>query len=425
MPDQEEPMTDHRVPSPAQRAAVEQIEAYGSHNYHPLPVVVESGSGAWLTDVDGNRYLDFLSAYSAVNFGHSNPALVKVAIEQLGKVSITSRAVYSATYGPFIEALARLCGKEMVLPMNTGVEAVESSLKLARKWGYEVKGVPEDMANIIVMEGNFHGRTISVISFSDDDDATGSYGPFTPGFVKVPYGDLAAMEAAMDEHTVAILVEPIQGEAGVITPPADYLPGVRALADRHNVLMIADEIQSGLGRTGSTFYCEQVGVVPDLYLLGKALGGGVVPVSAVVGNADILGLLKPGQHGSTFGGNPLAAAVGLAVVRLLETGEMQQRSRELGVHLHARLTELLGHGVTEVRGIGLWAGVDIDPSLGSARSICEAMLTRGVIAKDTHGQTIRFAPPLVITRAELDIAVDTLAQVLAEAASLAALAPAS
>jgi len=408
-------MTDHRVLSPAQLLAVEQIETYGSHNYHPLPVVIESGSGAWLTDVDGNRYLDFLSAYSAVNFGHSNPELVKVAIEQLGKVSITSRAVYSATYGPFIEALAKLCGKDMVLPMNTGVEAVETSLKLARKWGYEVKGVPEDMANIIVMEGNFHGRTISVISFSSDDDATTSYGPFTPGFVKVPYGDLAAIEAAMDEHTVAILVEPIQGEAGVITPPADYLPGVRAIADRHNVLMIADEIQSGLGRTGSTFYCEQVGVIPDLYLLGKALGGGVVPVSAVVGDSDVLGLLKPGQHGSTFGGNPLAAAVGLAVVRLLETGEMQRRSRELGAHLHDRLTALLGHGVTEVRGIGLWAGVDIDPSLGSARSICEAMLTKGVIAKDTHGSTIRMAPPLVITREELDMAVDALAECLAEA----------
>jgi ornithine--oxo-acid transaminase len=421
MPDQEEPMTDHRVLSPAQLLAVEQIETYGSHNYHPLPVVIESGSGAWLTDVDGNRYLDFLSAYSAVNFGHSNPELVKVAIEQLGKVSITSRAVYSATYGPFIEALAKLCGKDMVLPMNTGVEAVETSLKLARKWGYEVKGVPEDMANIIVMEGNFHGRTISVISFSSDDDATTSYGPFTPGFVKVPYGDLAAIEAAMDEHTVAILVEPIQGEAGVITPPADYLPGVRAIADRHNVLMIADEIQSGLGRTGSTFYCEQVGVIPDLYLLGKALGGGIVPVSAVVGNSDVLGLLKPGQHGSTFGGNPLGAAVGLAVVRLLETGEMQRRSRELGVHLHDRLTTLLGHGVTEVRGIGLWAGVDIDPALGSARSICERLLERGVIAKDTHGQTIRLAPPLVITREELDQAVDAFADILASAVSPAEL----
>jgi ornithine--oxo-acid transaminase len=418
-------MTDHRVPSPAQLLAVEQIETYGSHNYHPLPVVIESGAGAWLTDVDGNRYLDFLSAYSAVNFGHSNPGLVKVAIEQLGKVSITSRAVYSATYGPFIEALAKLCGKDMVLPMNTGVEAVETSLKLARKWGYEVKGVPEDMANIIVMEGNFHGRTISVISFSSDDDATTSYGPFTPGFVKVPYGDLAAIEAAMDEHTVAILVEPIQGEAGVITPPADYLPGVRAIADRHNVLMIADEIQSGLGRTGSTFYCEQVGVIPDLYLLGKALGGGVVPVSAVVGNEDVLGLLRPGQHGSTFGGNPLAAAVGLAVVRLLETGEMQRRSRELGAHLHDRLIGLLGHGVTEVRGIGLWAGVDIDPALGSGRSICERLLERGVIAKDTHGQTIRLAPPLVITLEELDLAVDAFAEVLAEAVSPAELATVS
>ena len=409
-----------KAPSPAQQQAIEQVETYSSHNYHPLPVVIASGSGAWLTDVDGNRYLDFLSAYSAVNFGHSNPDLVKVAVEQLGKVSITSRAVYSATYGPFIEALARLCGKDMVLPMNTGVEAVESSLKLARKWGYEVKGVPEDQANIIVMEGNFHGRTISVISFSSDDDATLSYGPFTPGFVKVPYGDLAAIEAAIDDSTVAILVEPIQGEAGVITPPPGFLPGVREIADRHNVLMIADEIQSGLGRTGSTFYCEQVGVVPDLYLLGKALGGGVVPVSAVVGNADVLGLLRPGQHGSTFGGNPLAAAVGLAVVQLLQTGEMQARSRELGAHLHDRLTALIGRGVTEVRGIGLWAGVDIDPALGTGRAICERLLPRGVIAKDTHGQTIRMAPPLVITREEIDLAVDALAAVLEEASAEAA-----
>ena len=409
--------------SSAQQRAIEQIEMYGSHNYHPLPVVIESGSGAWLTDVDGNRYLDFLSAYSAVNFGHSNPDLVKVAVEQLGKVSITSRAVYSATYGPFIEALAKLCGKDMVLPMNTGVEAVESSLKLARKWGYEVKGVPEDQANIIVMEGNFHGRTISVISFSSDDDATLSYGPFTPGFLKVPYGDLTAIEAAIDEHTVAILVEPIQGEAGVITSPPGFLPGVRAIADRHRVLMIADEIQSGLGRTGSTFFCEQVGVVPDLYLLGKALGGGVVPVSAVVGDEDILGLLRPGQHGSTFGGNPLAAAVGLAVVRLLETGEMQTRSRELGAHLHDRLAALLGRGVTEVRGIGLWAGVDIDPALGTGRALCERLLAKGVIAKDTHGQTIRLAPPLVITRAELDQAVDALEAVLTEATADAGLAP--
>lgn len=407
-------MTDRTV-SPAQERAIAQVESYSSHNYHPLPVVIESGSGAWLTDIDGNRYLDFLSAYSAVNFGHSHPDLVAVATAQLAKLAITSRAVYSHTYGPFIEALAKLCGKQMVLPMNTGVEAVESALKLARKWGYEVKGVPEGLANIIVMEGNFHGRTISVISFSNDPDATTSYGPYTPGFVPVPYGDLDAVRAAIDANTVAILVEPVQGEAGVITPPEGFLAGIRALADEHKILMIADEIQSGLGRTGTTFYCEQAGVVPDLYLLGKALGGGIVPVSAVVGDEDVLGTLRPGQHGSTFGGNPLAAAVGLAVVRLLETGEMQARSRELGAHLHQRLNALIGHGVTAVRGVGLWAGVDIDPALGTGRVICERLLTKGIIAKDTHGQTIRMAPPLVITREELDSAIDALIEVLAEA----------
>lgn len=408
-------MSARAAQSRAQQQAIEKVEAYSSHNYHPLPVVISSGSGAWLTDVDGNRYLDFLSAYSAVNFGHSNPELVAVAMEQLGKLAITSRAVYSETYGPFVEALAKLCGKQMVLPANTGVEAVESALKLARKWGYEVKGVPENLANIIVMEGNFHGRTISVISFSSDSDATDSYGPFTPGFVPVPYGDLAAIEAAMDENTVAILVEPVQGEAGIIVPPDGFLAGIRGLCDQHRVLMIADEIQSGLGRTGTTFYCEQAGVVPDLYLLGKALGGGIVPVSAVVGDTEVMDTLRPGQHGSTFGGNPLASAVGLAVVKLLETGQMQARSTELGAYLHERLATLVGQGVTQVRGVGLWAGVDIDPALGTGRAICERLLTKGIIAKDTHGQTIRLAPPLVITREELDLAVDALTQVLAEA----------
>lgn len=400
----------------AQETAMAQVENYGAHNYHPLPVVIESGAGAWLTDIDGNRYLDFLSAYSAVNFGHSNPDLVKVATDQLQRLAITSRAVYTNTYGPFIEALAKLCGKQMVLPMNTGVEAVESSLKLARKWGYEVKGVPEGLANIIVMEGNFHGRTISVVSFSNDPDATTSFGPFTPGFVPVPYADLAALEAAIDENTVAILVEPIQGEAGVIIPPEGFLAGVRKLATDNQVLMIADEIQSGLGRTGTTFYCEQAGVVPDIYLLGKALGGAIVPLSAVVGDAEVLATLRPGQHGSTFGGNPLAAAVGLAVVQLLETGQMQARSRELGDQLRQRLERLVGHGVTAVRSVGLWAGVDIHPSLGTGRSICERLLSKGIIAKDTHGQTIRLAPPLVITAEELDQAVDALIEVLAEAA---------
>lgn len=400
-----------------QAEAIAQVEQYGAHNYHPLPVVIASGCGAWLTDIDGNRYLDFLSAYSAVNFGHSNPDLVKVAVEQVQRLAITSRAVYSDTFGPFVEALARLCGKDMVLPMNTGVEAVESALKVARKWGYEVKGVSQDQANIIVMEGNFHGRTISVISFSNDDTATESYGPFTPGFVPVPYGDLDAIAAAMDDNTVAILVEPVQGEAGVVLPPDGFLAGVRELCTSRRVLMIADEIQSGLGRTGTTFYCEQAGVVPDIYLLGKALGGGIVPVSAVVGDAEVLGTLRPGQHGSTFGGNPLGAAIGRAVVELLETGEPQARSRELGAHLHERLGRLIGHGVTGVRGVGLWAGVDIEPALGTGRSICERLLAKGVIAKDTHGQTIRLAPPLVITREELDQALDALEAVLAEAAA--------
>ncbi|GAA0325774.1 MAG: ornithine--oxo-acid transaminase [Micropruina glycogenica] len=408
-------MTDRKGVSPAQQAAIAQTETWGAHNYLPLPVVIDSGEGAWLTDIDGNRYLDFLSAYSAVNFGHGNPVLTQAAIDQLAKVTITSRAVFSAPYGPFVKALAELCGKDMVLPMNTGVEAVESGIKLARKWGYETKGVEERHANIIVMANNFHGRTTTVISFSNDETARRNFGPFTPGFRTVPYGDVTAIADEIDDNTVAVLVEPIQGEAGVVVPPKSFLPALRELCTERNVLMIADEIQSGLGRTGKTFACEHSGVVPDLYLLGKALGGGILPVSAVVGNRDILGLLHPGQHGSTFGGNPLASAVGLAAVELLKTGELQQRSSELGEHLHKRLRTLIGNGVDAVRGKGLWAGVDIDPYLGTARSICYKLLSRGVIAKDTHEKTIRLAPPLVITEAELDQAIDALVDALAEA----------
>ncbi len=408
-------MTDRKGVSPAQQAAIAQTETWGAHNYLPLPVVIDSGEGAWLTDIDGNRYLDFLSAYSAVNFGHGNPVLTQAAIDQLAKVTITSRAVFSAPYGPFVKALAELCGKDMVLPMNTGVEAVESGIKLARKWGYETKGVEERHANIIVMANNFHGRTTTVISFSNDETARRNFGPFTPGFRTVPYGDVTAIADEMDDNTVAVLVEPIQGEAGVVVPPKSFLPALRELCTERNVLMIADEIQSGLGRTGKTFACEHSGVVPDLYLLGKALGGGILPVSAVVGNRDILGLLHPGQHGSTFGGNPLASAVGLAAVELLKTGELQQRSSELGEHLHKRLRTLIGNGVDAVRGKGLWAGVDIDPYLGTARSICYKLLSRGVIAKDTHEKTIRLAPPLVIGREELDQAIDALVDALAEA----------
>ena len=283
---------------------------------------------------------------------------------------------------------------------------------IARAWGYRVKGVAKDAANIIVMAGNFHGRTTTIVSFSDDPDAHDDFGPYTPGFRMVPYGDAAAVEAAIDENTVAVLVEPIQGESGIVVPPADFLPSLRALTRERNVLLIADEIQSGLGRVGATFACELVGVVPDLYLLGKALGGGIVPVSAVVGDRDVLGVLRPGQHGSTFGGNPLAAAVGLEVVRMLATGEPQERARALGEHLHGRLESLVGHGVVTLRGAGLWAGIDIDPAIGTGREVCEGLMRRGVLAKDTHGSTIRLAPPIVVEEADLDWAVGQLAAVL-------------
>ncbi|MBB5643357.1 ornithine--oxo-acid transaminase [Cryobacterium roopkundense] len=388
--------------------------AHAAHNYHPLEVVVASGDGAWVTDVGGRRYLDCLAAYSAVNFGHSNPVLINAARAQLGRITLTSRAFYNDQLGPFVTALAELCGKDMVLPMNTGAEAVESGIKVARAWGYRVKGVAADQANIIVAAGNFHGRTTTIISFSDDESARSGFGPFTPGFRIVPFGNAAALEAAIDENTVAVLLEPIQGEAGIVVPPADYLPSAREITTRNNVLFIADEIQSGLGRTGATFACDLVGVVPDLYLLGKALGGGIVPVSAVVGNADILGVLQPGEHGSTFGGNPLAAAVGLAVVKMLATGEYQERARDLGARLHDGLTALVGHGVVEVRGAGLWAGIDIDPDLAPGRVVCEALMARGVLAKDTHGSTIRLAPPIVVSAEDVDWAVEQLRVVLEE-----------
>ena len=388
-------------------------DRYTAHNYHPLPVVAATAEGAWITDVDGRRYLDCLAAYSAVNFGHSHPEILAAARAQLERVTLVSRAFHHDQLGPFGAELAALAGAETVLPMNTGAEAVESAIKVARKWGYQVKGVPDGRANIVVAHGNFHGRTTTIISFSDDETARADFGPFTPGFRSVPYGDATAVAAAIDQDTVAVLIEPIQGEAGVIVPPGDYLPAVRQICTERQVLLIADEIQSGLGRTGSTFACDLVGVVPDLYLLGKALGGGVVPVSAVVGRADVLGVLRPGEHGSTFGGNPLACAVGRTVVRMLATGEPQRRAATLGAHLHARLAGLLGHGVVAVRGVGLWAGIDVDPDRFTGRQVCEGLLARGVLAKDTHGSTIRLAPPIVVERDELDLAVDALKDVLA------------
>ncbi|MFF4006070.1 ornithine--oxo-acid transaminase [Streptomyces sp. NPDC001717] len=393
--------------------AIRSADAHSAHNYHPLPVVVASAEGAWMTDVEGRRYLDMLAGYSALNFGHGHRRLLDAAHAQLERVTLTSRAFHHARFADFCTELAALCGKDMVLPMNTGAEAVETAVKTARKWGYEVKGVPDGHAKIVVAADNFHGRTTTIVSFSTDHEARDHFGPYTPGFEIVPYGDLTALAHAVTENTVAVLLEPIQGEAGVLVPPPGYLRGVRDLTRERNVLFMADEIQSGLGRTGRTFACEHEDVVPDVYVLGKALGGGVVPVSAVVADRDVLGVFKPGEHGSTFGGNPLACAVALEVIAMLRTGEYQQRAAELGDHLHRELNLLVGGGaVTAVRGRGLWAGVDIDPSRGTGRDISEKLMELGVLVKDTHGSTIRIAPPLVIGKEDLDWGLDQLRAVL-------------
>jgi ornithine--oxo-acid transaminase len=402
----------HFAGSPNTAQLLELAEQRSAHNYHPLPVVVAEADGAWVTDVDGRRYLDFLAGYSALNFGHRHPDLVNAAIEQLNRVTLTSRAFHHDQFGPFCQELAELTGTDRVLPMNSGAEAVESAIKIARKWAYQVKGVPEDRAEIIVTGSNFHGRTTTIVSFSTDPVARAEFGPFTPGFVTTPYGDASAVEAAIGPDTAAVLVEPIQGEAGVIVPPADYLPRLRQLCDEHDVLLIADEIQSGLARTGELLACQHADVRADLYTLGKALGGGILPVSAVVGRDDVIGVLRPGEHGSTFGGNPLACAVGRAVIRLLRTGEFQQRSRELGEHMHRRLRELVGRGVSEVRGRGLWAGVEISPGGPTGREACEALLAKGVLCKETHESTLRIAPPLVISEQDLDTGLDAITETL-------------
>ncbi|MEU6439150.1 ornithine--oxo-acid transaminase [Streptomyces sp. NPDC047046] len=389
-------------------------ERHAAHNYHPLPVVVSSAEGAWMTDIEGVRYLDLLAGYSALNFGHGNTRLLAAAKAQLDRVTLTSRAFHHDRFGEFCTRLAALCGKEAVLPMNTGAEAVETAVKTARKWGYEVKGVPEGTAKIVVARNNFHGRTTTVVSFSSDHEARHHFGPYTPGFDLVPYGDLTALREAITDNTVAVLIEPIQGEAGVLVPPEGYLPAVRELTRERGVLFMADEIQSGLGRTGRTFACEHEGVVPDVYILGKALGGGVVPVSAVVADWDVLGVLRPGEHGSTFGGNPLACAVAIEVIALLESGEFQARATRLGARMHARLAELVADGgaVREVRGRGLWAGVDVDPAFGTGRELSERLMDRRVLVKDTHGSTIRLAPPLVISEEDLDWGLDQLAAIV-------------
>ena len=394
---------------------IEAVERHSSHNYHPLPVVVATAEGVWVTDVEGRRYLDMLAAYSALNFGHRHPRLIAAAMTQMERVTLTSRAFHNDQLGPFCAELAELAGAELVLPMNTGVEAVETAIKTARAWGYRVKGVVPDRARIVVCEGNFHGRTTTVVGFSSDPIARNDFGPFAPGFESVPYGDADALRIAVEaapDDTVAFLVEPIQGEAGVIVPPAGYLRAAREICDRHGVLLIADEIQSGLGRAGATFACDLEAVRPDLYLLGKALGGGIVPLSAVVGSRDVLGVFRPGEHGSTFGGNPLACAVGREVVRMLIGGELQERAAELGERLLAGLREGTDAAVVEVRGRGLWAGVQLAPGTIDARARCEKLAEAGILAKETHETTIRFAPPLVITAEEIDWALDRILPVL-------------
>ena len=388
---------------------MELTETRAAHNYHPLPVVLTQGQGAWVMDTEGTRYLDCLAGYSALNFGHCHPRLVEVATRQVSRLTLTSRAFYSDQLGLFARDLTDLCGKEVMLPMNSGAEAVETALKVARRWGHEVKGVPEQSGTIVVMAENFHGRTTTIVSFSTDELARDGYGPFTPGFVVVPFGDADALAQAMGPDTIAVLLEPIQGEAGVLIPPPGFLAEVRRLCTDHNALMIADEIQSGLARTGRTFAVEHEDVVPDIYVLGKALGGGIMPVSAIAADADVMQVITPGRHGSTFGGNPLAAALGSEVVAMLNTGEFQQLATERGRQLADGLADLHVDGITEVRCRGLWAGLDISPDVMTARELAKRLMQRGVLAKDAHTSTIRLAPPLVATADDMGVMVEAIA----------------
>jgi ornithine--oxo-acid transaminase len=409
-------MTDTLHELASQDQLSELTSEYSAHNYHPLPVVVASAAGSWVTGVDGRRYLDMLAGYSALNFGHLHPRLVAAATRQLSRVTLVSRAFDHDQFGPFCAELAELCSMEMVLPMNTGAEAVETAIKVARKWGYVTRGVAHDEAVIVVFDGNFHGRTTTIVSFSSDPDARADFGPYTPGFVSVPYGDMSALRdvfTAYGHRVVGVLIEPIQGEAGVVVPPPGFLAEVRSLCTSAGALLIADEIQSGLGRVGSTFACAAEGVVPDAYLLGKALGGGIVPVSAMVSSRSVLGVLKPGQHGSTFGGNPLACAVGREVIAMLRTGEYQERSASLGAVLHAGLGSLPSSVVSSVTGRGLWAGVTFTSLDG--RAVCERLAALGVLAKETHGSTIRLAPPLVITPDELSWGLERFSEAVLSA----------
>ena len=387
-------------------------DRYGAHNYHPLDVVLSRGEGVWVWDVEGNRYMDCLSAYSAVNQGHAHPRIRQALIEQAEKLPLTSRAFRNDQLGLYYQELCELTGFDMVLPMNTGAEAVETALKAARKWGYDVKGVPDGQAEIIACQNNFAGRTISIITFSSEPLYRDGFGPYTPGFKLVPFGDAGAFAAAITPNTVAFIVEPIQGEGGVIVPPAGYLRQVRDLCTKNNVLMVADEIQTGLGRTGKLFACDHEGVRPDVVTIGKALSGGYYPVSAVLSNPEVLGVFTPGSHGSTFGGNPLACAVGREALRVLVEEDMIENAAEMGEYFMDQLVEVNSPHIKEVRGKGLLIGVELKREAGGARRFCEALQHNGILAKETHVHTIRFAPPLVITAAEVDWAMERIRRVL-------------
>ncbi len=387
-------------------------DRYNAHNYHPLDVVLTRGEGVWVWDVEGNKYLDCLSAYSALNQGHNHPRVRQALVEQSQKLSLTSRAFRNDQTPLFAKELCELTGQEMMLPMNSGAEAVETAMKAARRWGYQVKGIPENQAEIIVCDGNFHGRTITIISYTSEPAYQEGFGPFTPGFKRIPYGDAEALEAAITPNTAAFMVEPIQGEAGVVVPPEGYMRRVREICDAHNVLLIADEIQTGLGRTGKLFACDWEDITPDLFTIGKALSAGFMPISAVVGKREVLGVFTPGSHGSTFGGNPLASAVARAALRVIVEEKLPDRSLELGTYFKEQLCAINSPHVKEVRGKGLFIGVVLKPEVGGARPFCEKLQSLGILAKETHEDVIRFAPPLIITKEELDWALERIREVL-------------
>ena len=397
-----------RAPSP-----VDLERRYGARNYDPLNVTLERGEGVYLFDTEGRRYLDMMSAYSAVSFGHGHPTLVRALTEQAKTLAVTSRAFHTVRLGSFLERLCRMTGMARALPMNTGAEAVETAIKAARKWAYKVKRVPDGQAQIIIAAGNFAGRTTTIVGFSSEAQYRDGFGPFTPGFTSVPFGNAAAFEAAITPHTAAFIVEPVQGEAGIIVPPAGYLSAVREICTRRNVLMIADEVQTGLGRTGRLLACDHDGVRPDGLTLGKALGGGLLPVSAFCAREDVMAQFTPGDHGSTFGGNPLGAAVAEAALELLDSEHLSERARVQGDYLLAQLGRLEHPAIVDIRGKGLFVGVEIDPGFASARRICEALIGLGVLTKDTHGTVIRLAPPLTIEREQIDFAVNALGRALA------------